>query len=336
MSQKSEKRQFRSSRGAGYPLLLECDRQGNVLWMSERTRVALGALETLLGTIPTTDNPSGGVCLSRIWEGGGRVLIGGHPERPPEKETLADLEVNLNRNYLRLLEAERSLSSMARERRGGRVNAIRQLELERQRLGRELHTNVGQLLSAIRLQLEVIAQQIRTPAPAVQQALDRIMALASQALDLVRSISQRLHPPDWQRLPIEAAIQQLWELSGIPQHFDSHLEMEGLPQEPDLDAKILVYRAAQEAVANIIRHSHATRVEASLQARNGSLVLRVQDNGVGFDPSRFWSAPPNLSGGIGLRTIREQAEALGGHLELESGANGTTLEITVPLQMDRE
>lgn len=340
MSQKSEKRQFRSSRGAGYPLLLECDHQGNVLWMSERTRVALGAVETLLATIPTTtgtaENPSGGVCLSRIWEGRGSVLIGGHPEPQPEKASLADLELNLNRNYLRLLEAERSLSTRARERRVGRSSPIRQLELERQRLGRELHTNVGQLLSAIRLQLEGIAQQIRTPTPGVQQALDRIAALATQALDLVRSISQRLHPPEWQRLPIEGAIQQLWELSGIPQHFDSHLEMESLPQEPDLDAKVLVYRAAQEAVSNIIRHSRATRVEASLQARDGSMVLRVQDNGVGFDPARFWSAPPDLAGGIGLRTIREQAESLGGHLELESGANGTTLEITVPLQMERE
>jgi two-component system, NarL family, sensor kinase len=105
-----------------------------------------------------------------------------------------------------------------------------------------------------------------------------------------------------------------------------------LPQQPDLDVKVLIYRAAQEAVSNIIRHSGATRVEASLQLQGSNLVLRFQDNGAGFDAARLFSSPPSLAGGIGLRTIREQAEALGGNLLVESGPDGTKLEITVPYQ----
>jgi two-component system, NarL family, sensor kinase len=69
-----------------------------------------------------------------------------------------------------------------------------------------------------------------------------------------------------------------------------------------------------------------------LQLQEGSLVLRFQDNGAGFDAARLFSAAPSLSGGIGLRTIREQAESLGGNLLVESGPEGTKLELKVPFQ----
>jgi len=323
-----------------YPFLLECDAQGRVLWMSENTRVALGPAENLMDAIPNQLSGTAAypllaeLCLTRIWEGGGRVLLGARPlETPRENAILLRLEGNLLRNYIRLQAAERNLSSRARDRRGaGPRNAIQQIEAERQRLGRELHTSVGQLLTAIRLQLEIVTVQLGAPTPPAQQALDRISGLTADALERVRSIAQRLHPPEWQRLPIEAAIRQMWDFSGIPESFEAHLEIASLPEQPDLDAKVLLYRAAQEAVSNIVRHSHATRVKASLQLRGSNLVLQFQDNGVGFDAARLFSSPPSLASGIGLRTIREQAEALGGILLVESGPDGTKLELTVPFQ----
>ena len=339
LSSEPEGNQFDINR-VRYPFLMECDAQGRVLWMSENTRAALGDAENLMDTIPrqligsAADPLLAGLSVTRIWEGDGRVLLGARPlEAHPENAILLRLETNLLRHYIRLQVAERILSRRARERRGaGRGNAIQQLEAERQRLGSELHTSVGQILSAIRLQLEIAASQLSAPAPNAQHALDRISVLTADALERVRSISQRLHPPEWQRLAIETAIQQMWDLSGIPESFDAHLEIGGLPQQPDLDAKVLLYRAAQEAVSNIVRHSHATSVRASLQLRDGNLVLRFQDDGSGFDTKRLFSAPPSLTGGIGLRTIREQAELLGGNLLVESGPGGTKLELTVPFQ----
>ncbi|HEV3330215.1 MAG TPA: histidine kinase [Bryobacteraceae bacterium] len=321
-----------------YPFLLECDAQGRVLWMDENTRAALGDAENLIDAIPSQLDGSAvhpvlaELSLTRIWEGGGRVLLGARPlDLPLENEVLLRLEGNLLRNFIRLQAAERFLSIRVRERRGaGTGNAIQQIEGERQRLGRELHTSVGQLLSAIRLQLEIVTSQLRQPIPGVQQALDRISILTADALERVRSISQRLHPPEWQRFPIETAVQQMWELSGIPESCEARMEIASLPRQPDLDTKVLIYRAAQEATANIIRHSRATRVEAGLQLRDGNLVLRFQDNGAGFDAPRLFSSAPSLAGGIGLRTIREQAEALGGTLVVESGPDGTKLELTVP------
>ena len=325
--------------GVRYPLLIECDTHGNVLWMSERTRLALGPSMNLLDTIPwelfpgnpATTGRGAGLCFTRLWQTGGRVLVGAREsDSVSETEGLLRIQISFLHHYIRLQAIERNLSRRARGRRRSGFSPIRQIELERQRLGTELHTSVGQLLSAIRLQLEVVASQLSSPAPMVQQALDRISTLAADALEQVRSISKRVHPPEWQRLTLEAAIQQLWDLSGIPQRFESRLRIDSLPGQPDLNAKVLIYRAAQEAVSNVIRHSRATRVEASLEAQGGKIVVRFQDNGVGFDAAQLFSAPPDLAGGIGLRTIREQAEALGGTLELESGPGGTKLEITAP------
>lgn len=248
---------------------------------------------------------------------------------PGRGESLLSLQHGLLRRYFRLEEAERRLARQARQGgAGGR--AVHQVELERQRLSRDLHTGVGQLLAAIRLQIESIEIQLpNVPAP-VRQALERISTLARDALEQVRAISGRLHPPEWQRLTIEAALRQLWELSGIPQSSEGSLRIEPLPREPSLEWKILTYRAAQEAFSNLAQHARATRVEASLETRGGRLVLTVRDNGPGFDAAGLFSAPASLASGIGLRSIREQAAGLGGRLDIRSGPTGTTLELSAP------
>ena len=92
---------------------------------------------------------------------------------------------------------------------------------------------------------------MESPAPPVRQALERISKLVHDALDQVRGLSRRLHPPEWQRLPLGAAIRQLWELSGIPESFQANLTIGDIPAEPGLECKTLIYRAAQEAFSNI-------------------------------------------------------------------------------------
>jgi len=80
----------------------------------------------------------------------------------------------------------------------------------------------------------------------------------------------------------------------------------------------------------VARHSGATRVDAALEARGELLVLTIQDNGVGFDAAGLFSSPPSVASGIGLRSVREQAAALGGKLEIESGPLGTKLKVSAP------
>jgi signal transduction histidine kinase len=278
-------------RGVGYPLLLESDLYGQLLWLSSRARISLGE------------------------EAGG----------------LLQLQSRLIQHYFQLQRAERNLSSLTQATKpAAGMSAVRQVEMERERLGRDLHTGVGQLLVAIRLQLEVIATQLPEPPVPVQHALNRIATLAGDAAEQVRSLSRRLHPPEWQRLTLEAAVQQLWDNSGVPQRFAASLRIEPLPREPEQEVKVLVYRAVQEALANLARHSQASRVEMALEARGDRVILNIEDNGVGFDVARLLSAPANVAQGIGLRSIREQALSLNGKLEIASGPEGTRLELSVP------
>ena len=244
---------------------------------------------------------------------------------------LLALQSSLVKHYFRLREAEQGLSIRAESlHRGTGGGAIRQIELERQRLGREVHTGLGQLLAAIRLQLEVVTSQLPHPPELVAKALERIGTLAADALEQVRSISHRLHPPEWQRLTLEAAILQLWEYSGIPERLEASLRIEPLPREPEQEIKVLIYRGAQEAVANLTRHAHATKIDMALEASGDRVVLTMEDNGIGFDVAKLLAAPASVASGIGLRSIREQAAALGGRLEITSGPGGTKLELSAP------
>jgi len=331
-------------RRLSYPLLLECDRSGRVLWMSEQARAVLGPVETLTDAIPrwrAAEAQAGTpeeLWFVRLLEFGGTTLIGMRIPVPQEEHASSSdaalllLQGKLAMQYFRLQRAERSLSrrSGLRQRSAG-GRALRQMEMERQRLGRELHTGVVQQLAAIRQQIDFITAEGLPPSQTVQQALDRISALTADALDQVRSVSQRLHPPDWQRLPLETALRQLWDLSGIPQRFAGTLRIDPLAAEPDLDAKVLIYRAAQEAISNLARHSKATHVQAALTENQGRLVLTIEDNGVGFDAEAFFRAPAQVAGGIGLRSIREQAEAAGGKFVVTSGSGHTKLEVSVPV-----
>jgi len=211
---------------------------------------------------------------------------------------------------------------------------LRQLELERQRLGRELHTGVGQTLAAMRLQLESFERHCPEPPAEARAALDRLSLLVQDAAEQVRTVSRRLHPPEWQRLSVEEAVRQLWELSGIPQNRQGELRIEPLAQQPDLPVKVLVYRALQEALSNVVRHSQAARVDAVLRSRGGRLDLTVEDNGVGFDVAALDSAPASVAAGIGLPSIREQAACLDGRVDVESGPKGTKLTLSVPLRQE--
>jgi signal transduction histidine kinase len=321
------------------PMLLKCDLEGRVLWTSTppaniisipRRFLDIIRLQKLLYPVYGLELPV--LQFWKVCEFRDSVLIGAAvaPAQLPEAQSLASVHRNLTNNLFRLLELERHLSERARRRRGHTgKSAIRQIELERQRLGRDLHTGVGQMLAAIRWHLEVLSTELPNPSPGTLHALDSISRLTAQSLEQIRDVSRRVHPPEWQRLTLQAAVLELWEISGIPSRLVGTLEIDPISTEPALEVKMLIYRALQEALSNLARHSRATHVEAGLRLIDSRLVLSVRDNGVGFDVAKFLSAPANLTSGIGLRSIRETALELGGTFSVESGAAGTTLVISV-------
>jgi two-component system, NarL family, sensor kinase len=259
-----------------------------------------------------------------------------HPS-PAEARTdeaassLIQLEQRLLERYWRLLAAERRLAAgVQRSRQDVGRRVIRQIERERQRLGRELHTEVGQMLAAIRIQVEMVDPELAGTPASVREAMQKISALANDALERVRQISHRIHPPEWQRLRLEEALAQLWERSGMDRRFEGGRNIQELPADPPVEVKSLIFRAAQEGIANIMRHAGARRVDLTLSYSGTALVLGVRDDGVGFDIARTVAAPASLTSGLGLRSLREEAAELNGKLSITTGPLGTTLEISVP------
>jgi signal transduction histidine kinase len=301
--------------------------------MSNRTRAVLGEPEHLLETMIVTSGRRP-LHLWRVWQARDSVIVGARRLDYAEDASagLFQLQGSFLHHFFQLLAAEHRLALRTHQKRsrGGRV-AVQQMELERRRLGRELHTGVGQMLAAIRLQVDLVSSQLPEPSAQVHQALERIGELANDTLEQLRAISRRLHPPEWQKLALDDAIRQLWEISGIPRRFEADLQLSVLPREPDLEVKVLLYRTMQEALANLLRHSNATRVTASLGVAGDRITLAILDNGVGFDVERLLRGPADIAGGIGLRSVREQAEALGGEMSIESGSSGTKLVVSVAM-----
>jgi two-component system NarL family sensor kinase len=220
--------------------------------------------------------------------------------------------------------------SFARSSSGSPGSLLEELDRERSRIARELHAGAGQPLAGIRLNLEMLDDcSPSLPQPA-REALLRLRTLAEQALAQVRAVSHRLHPPEWQRFTIGEALRALVESSGLGSRMDASLNIEELPAQPSHSIKIALYRCAQECLGNIARHAGATRFSLSLHMNDRSVELLVTDNGRGFPREG------QRETGIGLQSIRAQTGALGGAVHIHSGAEGTTIQVSIPLSEEQE
>lgn len=330
------------------PALLICDSEGRILWMNEGARCRLGSADCLprsaaadlAGGADASILVTSPICeerarLSRLLACAGQILLLAEPAERADGDaldTLGSVGQNLTWGYFRLLRRSRALER--HKRRPGRSAAAvwtEQVELLRAGLGRELHVGAGQALAGIRLHLELVQGALTEPPEAVSSGLERIGMLAEEALAQVRAVSHRLSSPDWQRLTLRDALENLWASSGIPRKYEADLRLAPLPAEPPLESRIAIYRAAQEAISNLIRHSGCTRVSLSLEECGGRLRLAVEDNGRGFDAAGLLGAKPRAGEGIGLRAMRDQIRELHGEFAVESGANGTKLTVSLPL-----
>ena len=204
-------------------------------------------------------------------------------------------------------------------RRGGRL-VLRAQEEERRRLARDLHDEVNQALTAILLRLEAVSQS----APAqLAGELREVKALAARAMEELVGLARQLRPAALDDHGLVAAIdgqvRRFAEQTGMA----AELDTSGNPEAVSDDGQLVVYRVTQEALANAARHSAARRVEVDLREDGDGVVLRVRDDGRGFDPAR--------TEGFGLLGMRERAELVGGRVRVDSRpGEGTRITVTVP------
>jgi len=195
-------------------------------------------------------------------------------------------------------------------------------ELQRYSIARELHDNILQQLTLVRLHLdELRAASLALAKTPLNDLYDQISGISKT----IRDLSHDLHPFMLEYLGLPHALKKLCRdvgtQSGIAMKFSEHNVACFLPS----DVSNCLFRVAHEALQNIVQHSHAGTAAMELKLANRAAVLRVSDDGVGLDPRR-----PE---GIGLTCVRERVLALGGTLEITSApSKGTVIEASIPVR----
>ncbi len=225
---------------------------------------------------------------------------------------------------------ERLLSDLADSHRKLQAYAVEVADLaateERNRVARDIHDSVGHALTAVNIQLEkALAYWQRSPEEALQAIRDAKLA-ASEALRDVRSSVAALRDAD-EQFSLRTALEALGERMAA-QGLTVNLTIRGDEHNTSPTTLMALYRATQEGLTNVQRHSGATHVEIELNYGEREVTLRLHDNGRGFDPRTVETA-----GGFGLQGIRERLELVLGSLEIRSdSAYGTELLMCAPRQ----
>lgn len=206
---------------------------------------------------------------------------------------------------------------------------LRAEEAERRRIARELHDETGQVLTAIRLELGLLARQVEGNVPA-REALDRAIALTGTALETIRATVRGLRPAALDDLGLVPAVEALAEEFSGRTGVIVDLDAQAPPPDIAPEVEVALYRIFQEALTNVARHAEARRVQAFIRPEAGMMVLVVQDDGRGFDPSKAAKAGDHRAG---LTGMRERLLGLGGRLDVTtSPGQGVRLEARMPLE----
>ena len=237
-----------------------------------------------------------------------------------EQETQLAVERHARRTAERsLAETHTTLCKLARQQETVR-------ETERQRIGRDIHDDLGQNLLSLKIDLPMLHVSTTGAHPLITQKVDCMMGNLDLTIQSLRVVINDLRP-----LALEKGLAMAieWQLSEFSRMHGIRHALRVAPgvfnYQADHERDAMVFRILQESLSNVARHAHATEVTVDLQRCGGVLTLTVQDNGVGMAPSA-------RGHGNGLPGIRERAAAIGGRFAIESqpGA-GTLLRLSFPV-----
>jgi signal transduction histidine kinase len=236
------------------------------------------------------------------------------------------LEERFNQRTEQLQRANRQLLISQQELRGLSQQLMRLTEQERTRISREIHDQLGQSLTAIKMELSNVKRKMATDPEEAAKRIEAATALANEMVILVRRIAANLRPGVLDDFGLAAAVD--W-------HVADFCEKTGLKCDTDLDIdeallnsnlSTSAYRITQEALTNIARHANASHVTIKGRIENGAFVIEIQDNGQGFvvDETRATS--------LGMLGMRERAAELGGTIEVTSEpGKGTKVRLMLPV-----
>src|SRR6516225_5033192 len=197
-------------------------------------------------------------------------------------------------------------------------------------VARDLHDEFGQILTAIGIMLRRAGQKAPGDDPVLVKDVQTVKSIVEDTLQNIRDRSQMFRPAILDDFGLQPALK--WFVDQFSRQTDIrvHLKSELTDASFDPEDAIHVYRIVQEALNNVVRHSHADEAWITLDERDGALHLKIRDKGVGF----AMGGPTNYAAGegIGLMGMRERAEHLGGTFAIQSAVHeGTTVTVSIPL-----
>ena len=203
-------------------------------------------------------------------------------------------------------------------------------EDERARLSRELHDELGQILSALQYEMGWLQGLVVSDPEQAAQSFDTAVGMVQRAASELRRICRALRPPLLDDLGVAAALRNLVDEFGQRAGLTVELSIaiESVEGAVSPEVALCIYRVLQESMHNCLRHAQATSLSVSLAPAGGELLLRVRDDGRGFDVDAL-----TATAGCGIDGMRERASVLGGSLEIHAQlGRGTTVLLGVPLR----
>jgi len=203
-------------------------------------------------------------------------------------------------------------------------------ESERRQLSRELHDRVGQNLTALKINLDILQTALASQGNGeVRARVEDSAALLESTMDTIENVMSELRPPMLDDHGLAAALD--WHARNFSRRTGIAVAVRAREPalRPALQVEIALFRIAQEALNNVAKHARAHRVEIALDHANGECVMSVQDDGIGFDGVE--DASDKAKPGLGMVTMRERAQAVGGRFEVQAlSGRGTQLTVRVP------
>lgn len=202
---------------------------------------------------------------------------------------------------------------------------IEALEGERQRIVQDLEYDVGGLLDAAQRNLDELPEPIKQAAATTIQGAKRLIDKSHADL---KKVSLNLLPIDFADIGLAGALAEVVEQVNASEKIRIRFEQVGEYRGLSVATEVQLYRIANELINNVLKHAEATQALVRLEFSAAWLRLRVQDNGKGF------AAAPASQGGIGVQNLYSRAEHLRAQVQLDSGPQGTTIDVQVPLAVD--
>ncbi|MET0300925.1 MAG: ATP-binding protein, partial [Flavitalea sp.] len=196
-------------------------------------------------------------------------------------------------------------------------------------IGQELHDNIGQVLSVVKLSLAILPLEKEDP---VYEGVYNIRQMLNKAIFDLSDLTKSLHSDRIAQIGLTEAIR--FELENIKKTGLIQVAYDAPSDEPIADSQkaIFLFRIFQENINNILKHSKATRVDISIEVTpSGVFLMKLHDNGVGFDVAAKKDSASSTSG-VGLKSMVNRAKLIGGEISFQSTpGNGTTVAVTLPL-----